>query len=57
MPADETALVSTSSVPTKRARMTRELTFTPHDRFEPTTPEKGGAEPDSAVGRHALTRR
>jgi hypothetical protein len=24
--------------------MTRELTFTPHQRPEPTTPEKGGAD-------------
>jgi hypothetical protein len=45
MPADEKALVSTSGVPTKPARVTRELTFTPHHRREPTTPEKGGAEP------------
>jgi hypothetical protein len=34
--------------------MTRELTFTPHPRPEPTTPEKGGAEPINTIVRHAL---
>jgi IS605 OrfB family transposase len=32
------------SVPVKPARKTREPTFTPHRRPEPTTPEKGGVE-------------
>jgi putative transposase len=44
MPADGTALTSTLRVQVKPARMTREPTFTPHQRPEPTTPEKGGAE-------------
>ena len=43
MPADGTALTNTL-VLVKPARMTREPTFTPHQRPEPTTPEKGGAE-------------
>ncbi len=43
MPADGTALANTL-VLVKPARMTRELTFTPHPRPEQTTPEKGGAE-------------
>lgn len=43
MPADGTALAKTL-VLVKPARMTREPTFTPHPRPEPTTPEKGGAE-------------
>jgi hypothetical protein len=43
MPADGTALANTL-VLVKPARMTREPTFTPHRRPEPTTPEKGGAE-------------
>jgi len=43
-PADGTALTSTPRVPVKPARMTREPTFTPHPRPEPTTPENGGAE-------------
>ena len=43
-PADGTALTSTPLVPVKPARLTREPTFTPHPRPEPTTPEKGGAE-------------
>ena len=43
-PADGTALTSTPRVPVKPARMKREPTFTPHQRPEPTTPEKGGAE-------------
>jgi hypothetical protein len=42
--ADGTALTSTPRVPVKPARMTRELTFTPHPRPEPTTPGKGGAK-------------
>ena len=44
MPADGTALTSTLRVPVKPARLKRELTFTPHQRPEPTTREKGGAE-------------
>jgi len=54
MPADGTALTwghlppegqgDTPRVQVKPARMTREPTFTPHLRREPTTPEKGGAE-------------
>ena len=44
MPADGTALTSTTRVPVKPARMTREPTFTPRQRPEPTTPEEGGAE-------------
>jgi Helix-turn-helix domain len=44
LPADGTALTSTPRVPVKPARMKREQTFTPHQRPEPTTPEKGGAE-------------
>ena len=44
MPADGTALTSTPRVPVKPARLKRELTFTPHPRPEPMTPEKGGAE-------------
>ena len=43
MPADGTALTSTL-VLVKPARMTREPTFAPHPRPEPTTPEKGGAK-------------
>jgi hypothetical protein len=43
MPADETALANTLLL-VKPARMTREPTFTPHQRPEPTTPEKGGAQ-------------
>jgi len=43
MPADGTALANTH-MSVKPARMTREPTFTPHQRPEPTTPEKGGAE-------------
>jgi hypothetical protein len=43
-PADGTALTSTPCVPVKPARKTREPTFTTHQRPEPTTPEKGGAE-------------
>jgi hypothetical protein len=42
-----------SRVPVKPTRKTREPTFTPHQRPEPTTPEKGGAG-YSAVARHAL---
>jgi hypothetical protein len=38
------ALISTPRVPVKPARLTREPTFAPHPRHEPTTPEKGGAE-------------
>jgi hypothetical protein len=34
-----------------------ELTFTPHPRPEPTTPEKGGAEHPTGVVRHALGQR
>ncbi len=49
--ADGTALTrghlplagDTPRVPVKPTRMTREPTFTPHQRPEPTTPEKGGA--------------
>jgi hypothetical protein len=44
MPADGTALTSTPRVPVKPAWMKREQTFTPHQRPEPTTPEKGDAE-------------
>ena len=44
MLADGTALTSTLRVPVKPARLKRELTFTPHQRPEPTTREKGGAE-------------
>jgi hypothetical protein len=44
MPADGTALTRTSGVPVKPARMTREPKFNPRQRYEPTTPEKGGAE-------------
>jgi len=44
MPADGTALTSTHRVPVKPARMKREPKFAPHQRFEPRTPEKGGAE-------------
>jgi hypothetical protein len=43
-PADETALTRTLRVQVKPARLKRELTFTPHPRPEPTTPEKGGAD-------------
>ena len=43
MSADGTALTNTP-VLVKPARKTREPTFTPHPRPEPTTPEKGGAE-------------
>jgi putative transposase len=43
-PADGTALTSTPRVPVKPARLTREPTFTPHPRPEPTTPENGGAQ-------------
>ena len=42
--ADGTALTGTPHVPVKPARTTREPTFTPHPRPEPTKPEKGGAE-------------
>jgi putative transposase len=41
------------SVPVKPARETREQTFTPYQRHEPMTPEKGGAD-YSIVARHAL---
>jgi hypothetical protein len=44
MPADGTALTSAHRVPVKPARLKRELTFTPRQRPEPTTPEKSGAE-------------
>lgn len=44
MPVDGTALASTPRVLVKPARKTRELTFTPPDGRELTTPEKGGAE-------------
>jgi hypothetical protein len=44
MSADGTALTGTLRVSVKPARMTREPTFTPHQRPEPTTPEKGGAQ-------------
>jgi len=43
-PADGTALTSTPRVPVKPARMTREPTFTPQPRHEPTTPENGGVQ-------------
>jgi hypothetical protein len=43
-PADGTALTSTPRVPVKPTRTTREPTFRPHPRPEPTTPEKGGAK-------------
>ncbi len=43
-PADGTALTSTLRVPVKPARLKREPTFTPRQRPEPTTPEKGGAD-------------
>ncbi|TDH48188.1 hypothetical protein E2F47_24725 [Mycobacterium eburneum] len=55
-PADGTALTSTPRVPVKPARMTREPTFTPHPRPEPTTPEKGGVEHSPGI-RHALITR
>jgi putative transposase len=42
-PADGTALTSTLRMLAKPARMTREPTFVPPLRSEPTTPEKGGA--------------
>jgi Putative transposase DNA-binding domain len=38
----------------KPARMTREPTFTPRQRPEPTAPENGGAGTPSRVVRHAL---
>jgi hypothetical protein len=44
MPADGSALTGILRVPVKPARMKREQTFIPHQRPEPTTPEKGGAE-------------
>jgi len=44
MPADRTALTSTPRVPVKPAWLKREPTFTPHQRPEQTTPEKGGAD-------------
>jgi hypothetical protein len=53
MSADGTALTNTH-VLVKPARMTREPTFIPHPRPEPTTPEKGGAEHSNRVVRHAL---
>jgi len=53
-PADETALTSTLRVPVKPAGLKRELTFTPHQRPEPMTPEKGGAKQLTKVVRHAL---
>src|ERR1700681_482814 len=56
-PADGTALTSTLRVPVKPARLKRELTFEPHQRPEPTTPEKGGADPLTRVVRHALLSR
>jgi putative transposase len=37
-------LTSTLRVLVKPARMKREVTFTPHPRLEPMTPEQGGAE-------------
>ena len=43
-PADGTALTSTLCVLMQPARLKRELTFTPHLRPEPTTPEKGGVD-------------
>ena len=52
-PADGTALTSTPRVPVKPARMTREPTFTPPQRPESTTPEKGGARHSTRVVRHA----
>jgi putative transposase len=54
MPADRTALTSTPRVPVNPTRVTRELTFTPHQRHELTTPEKGGADHSTWVCRHAL---
>jgi hypothetical protein len=44
MPTNGTALTNTLCVPVKPARMTREPTFTPHQRHEPTAPDKGGVE-------------
>jgi hypothetical protein len=44
MPADRTALTSTPRVPVNPTRVKRKLTFTPHQRPELTTPEKGGAD-------------
>lgn len=41
-PADGTALTDTPRVSVKPARKTREPTFTPHQRPEPTTSEEGG---------------
>ncbi|UQX10722.1 RNA-guided endonuclease InsQ/TnpB family protein [Candidatus Mycobacterium methanotrophicum] len=43
-PADGTALTSTPCVPVKPARKKREPTLTPHQRPEPRTPERGGAQ-------------
>jgi len=54
MSADGMALTNTL-VLVKPARKTRELTFTPHPRPEPTTPETGGAEHSPKFVRHALT--
>jgi len=43
-PADGTALISTPRVPVKPARLTRQPTSIPHQRREPTMPEKGSVE-------------
>jgi putative transposase len=54
MPADGTALTITPRVTVKPARMTREPTFTPPQRLELTTPEKGGAGHSIRAVRHAV---
>jgi hypothetical protein len=54
MPADGTALTITPRVTVKPARMTREPTFTPPQRLELTTPEKGGAGHSIGAVRHAV---
>ncbi len=54
-PADETALTGTPRVPVKPARLTREPTFTPHQRPEPTIAREGRCRTLTTVVRHALT--
>jgi hypothetical protein len=44
MAADKTALTSTPRVLVNPTRVKRELTFTPHQRREMTTPTNGGAD-------------
>jgi hypothetical protein len=53
MPADETALANTV-VLVKPARMTREPTFTPHPRPEPTNAREGRCQTLNRVVRHTL---